>query len=778
MNLTDFLKGDYLSGGIALIVFLVLLKVLKLGVIVKVLRSYLANKKENKSKSSNSASNFQSKKKALKVRQHDISDCAAACIASISGFYSFITSVSKIRQIATTDKEGTNIVGVLKALEAIGFEAKAAKGDIQSLYKIPLPCIIHIYVKDVLLHYVVLYKISKRKVTVMDPSDGDLHIIPISKFQKIWTGKMVICLPGVSFEKGNEKVSILSRFGKLIRTYKKLVSQALFGGAVYTIIGLSTAIYVQKITDHVLVSENTNLLNLMGVAMLILLFVQTVVNALKSIYTLKLGQSIDVNLISAYYQHLLRLPQRFFDSMRTGDLVSRINDAMSIRQFLSQVFLNIIINLMILFAAFCLMFTYYWKLALMITIVVPVYSIVYSLFNKWNKKVERDVMEDAAELESQLVESIGGMRTIKQLNASVAFQVKSEFFLVKLLKSFYKSGKNLVFASVSTDSVNRALVIVLLWVGAVMVINKEMTPGELLSFYALVGYFTTPVSEIINSNKSLQEASIAADRLFEVIDLPEDINEGKVKLSEGYDIKLVDVSFQYGTRRNVFENLNVEFKKGCVTGIVGGNGTGKSTLVSLISGLYKPDSGKIYFGKYASASIESLPKQFGIVSQKIDLFSGTLAENVALGEFHPDMNKMIELCEEIGILEFIYSLPHGFETQLGENGLNLSGGQRQKIAIVRALYSNPKYFVFDEATASLDYNSSKFITNFIYGKLKKSGKTIVLVSHKLSDVRRADNIVVLGNNNILEIGDHETLMNNQGEYYNMKLEQESQIRII
>ena len=434
--------------------------------------------------------------KPIKIKQRDVTDCGAACLASVAAFHKLNFPVARIRQLTSTDKKGTNVLGVIEAANKLGFDAKGVRGDFESLFKIPKPSIAHIIVKEVLHHYVVIYKTTPKYIEVMDPGIGAMHRYSHEEFKKIWTGVLVLLWPNQTFQTGNNKVSISSRFWSLIRPHRSIMTQALFGALIYTLIGLTTSIFVQKIVDYVLVDGNRNLLNLMSAVMIILLGLQIFIGATKSIYTLRTGQMIDAQLILGYYKHLLKLPQQFFDTMRVGEIISRINDAVKIRAFINDVSINLTVNIFVIIFSFALMFTYYWKLALIILIIAPLYAIIYFITNKLNKKSERKLMENAAELESQLVESLNSVGTIKSFGLESHTNLKTEVRFISLLKTVYTSGINSIFSGYSSEFLSRIFTIILLWVGAGFVLDNTITPGELLSFYALIGYFTGPVSSL------------------------------------------------------------------------------------------------------------------------------------------------------------------------------------------------------------------------------------------------------------------------------------------
>jgi len=708
---------------------------------------------------------------SVKIKQHDITDCGAACLASVSAHYNLKIPIARIRQWAGTDKKGTNAWGLIKASEKLGFSAKGVKGEMEAMSEVPLPAIAHVIIKKVLQHYVVVYKFTKSYVEIMDPGDGLMHRKTHAEFAEEWTGVLILLSPNHEFIARNEKIPVLTRFRFLLSPHKKVLVQALIGAIVYTILGLSTSIYIQKITDFVLPDGNRNLLNLLSVGMVIILVLQIVIGSLQSIFILKTGQLIDARLILGYYKHLLQLPQRFFDTMCTGEIISRINDAVKIRAFINDTMINILVNLFIIVFSFTLMFIYSMKLALMMAIVIPLYGILYWITNELNKKRERKIMENAAELETQLVESINSIKTIKQLNLEGFNNLKTETRFMRLLDNTYKSGLNSIFTGNASQFLTRAFTIILLWAGSYLVIEQSITPGELMSFYAIIGYFTGPVTSLIGMNKTIQNAKIAADRLFEIMDLERDDEmEHTVEINKSMlgNVTFRNVSFSYGTRTDVFEDFNFELKKGQLTAIIGESGSGKSTIAAMIQGIYTLNKGQILIGdvniRYVSP--ESLRHLVGIVPQNLELFAGSVIENIAVGELAPDMELLFAVCKQLSMIEFIEKLPNGFATYIGENGATLSGGQKQRLAIARALYRQPEILIMDEATSNLDSESEQVVQETIK-HLVTTGKTVILIAHRLSTVVDANEIVVLSNGKIIERGPHAELFAQKGYYYRM-----------
>ena len=706
----------------------------------------------------------------IKVKQRDITDCGAACLSSVASFYNVHIPISKIRQYAGTDRKGTNILGLIEAAGKMGFTAKGVKGDWESLFRIPFPTIAHIVVKGILTHYVVLLKASKTIIKVMDPGDGEIHKISHEEFKSQWTGVLVLIAPGERFRIRNEEANLTARLVQLVKPSRGILMQSLLGALIYSILGLSVSLYVGRIVDNVIPGGNSNLLNLLGVAMVIIIVFRLLLLIFQSIFILKTGQRIDATLILGYYQQLLKLPKSFFDNMRTGEIISRIGDAVKIRIFVNDVSISLVLNIFILFVSFFIMFAFYWKLAFLLLCFIPFYYLIYFISNKLNKRTQRVVMERSADLEAQLVESLNAAGTIKRYSLEDVANLKTEARFVGLLGSVYKSGLNSLFSSVSSGFLTQIVTITMIWIGAGYVLSTHITTGELMSFYAIIGYFTGPVNSIINYNKTLQDARIAADRLFEIFDLEPEDDSGRIELTPDQvdDINFEKVSFRYGTRVTVFESLDLLIKKGSFTAIVGESGSGKTTIAYLLHRLYPLSSGYIRIGRnnISHFTNKSLRKVIACVPQEIDLFSGSIADNIAPSEMKPDMGRMLQLCNDLGMSEFIESLPGGFNTMIGEHGATLSGGQRQRIAIARALYNDPEILVLDEATSSLDPISEEQIQNSLVN-FRKAGKTLIVIAHRLSTIARADRIYVLHKGQVSEYGTFPELVKANGIFMRM-----------
>ena len=683
-------------------------------------------------------------KKFIRIRQRDITDCGAACLASVSSYYGLQLPVSRIRQYAGTGKHGTSLRGLIEAAEQLKFRAKGARTKTHAIAQIPTPAIFHL-AQNGIQHFVVIYKITQRYIWLMDPAFGKMIRNEIHSFNKQWSGIVLILIPSDEFVCANEKKSVLIKFWQMVSPHRKVMALAIMLAVIYAGLGFSTAFYIQRIIDVVLPGTNNSLLKTLGLVMVLLFWFRFVTGYLKSIIILRTGQHMDRDLILGYYRHLLNMPQRFFDSMRTGELVSRVNDAMRIRVFINDVALGIIVNIFAIVFSLTIMFIYYWKLTLLCLLVVPFYLMIYRINSRVNAKWQRKIMKSGAVLENHLMETIQGISTIRRFGAEEFFCSQTEKKFNTVLQSVFLGSRNGLLMSHLSEWITGLLMIILLWNGANLVINHRLLPGELISFFTISAFFTIPVQALINANKPLQDAIIAADRLFEITDLEKEKSERLQTdcFPEG-DLVFENVHFSYGPGTIVFRGLDIRLPIGRITAVVGESGSGKSTLLSLIQKLYAPDKGTILIGEIdiQDLSTRMLRKKIASVPQHTDLFEGDFISNIALGVNEPDLDRIYEICQRLGLQSFIDQLPERYQTIIREQGINLSGGQKQRIGIARAIYKDPQILILDEATSALDAGSEKKVLATLRWFWNQK-KTIIVIAHRLSTIHQCDSIVFL-----------------------------------
>lgn len=701
------------------------------------------------------------RKKRIIVKQHDATDCGAACLASVAAVYGLFLPISVIRQYCGTGHSGTTALGMIEAAEKMGFSAKGVKAGKEALHHIPYPAIAHVILPNGWNHYVVIRKYKKDKIVYMDPGPGKMEKQSIEEFGKIWTGVLILLQPSEKFSPGNHIRSVWKRFFQLTRPHSSIMFQAVAGALIFTVLGLSTSVYVQKIVDVVLAEGNLQLLNLMSVIMIILLIFQITIGYFKSLFILKTGQHIDARLILGYYRHIQQLPQQFFDTMRVGEIMSRVGDAVKIRAFINESAIGITVNIFTIVCSFILMCIFNIKLAFIMALILPFFIASFIVSHHMSKKWQRKLMVQNAELESQLVENLSSAGAIRQLGLEEQFYYKVESRFIRLLRIIYTFSVQSLQLGNSSEFIMRLFTIIILWCGSYFVVHRELTPGELLSFYALIGYFTSPALYLIGANKMIQDALIAAERLYEILDLnTEDDSMALPGISftgEG-NIQLEKISFGYPGAPLLFQNLSCIIPLQKISAITGESGCGKSTFFSLLQNLYPVKNGRILIEDKEIHMIpfKILRNHIGAVPQKPVVFSGTIAENIMMGAI-PDYDKMVSICKRLGIHDFFATLPSGYHTSLGERGMNLSGGQMQRLSIARTLFREPEILILDEPSSALDDLAESRLADTLLW-YKEQGKTIILITHRKGLISCCDHVFRLENGRLLE----ETLQEYQG----------------
>lgn len=510
------------------------------------------------------------------IRQHDVTDCGAACLATICKQNGYKIGISQIREVAGTDRQGTNVYGVIKAAETLGFSAKGVKGNKEAFFSnFPLPCIAHVIVNGNLLHYVVIHRITKKQVIIADPAEGIVKVTPEEFFGEVhdegkspkyqWSGVLILIVKSEKFEKKDETKGLFQRFIHLLIPQKNLIIHIFIASLIYTILGILAAFYFKVLVDDILPNSLTKTLTTLSVGIILLNIFKVLLNGFRTHLLLYLSQKLDITLLLGYYRHVLELPMSFFGTRNIGEIVSRFNDASKVRDAISGATLTIMIDTLMAVAGAIILYLQNAHMFGITVIIVVLYLIIVLAFNRWYEKLNRKQMEDNAQLTSYLVESLNGIQTVKSFNAERKVNYETEIKFVKLLKSIFNlSWVNNLQSSLKIF-VELVGGIVILWVGSVCVIKGQITIGQLITFNSLLVYFLDPVKNLINLQPQMQTAVVAADRLGEILDLEVEKGENEIKKlqpkSLSGDIIFQNVNFRYGTRQLVLENINLTIKK-------------------------------------------------------------------------------------------------------------------------------------------------------------------------------------------------------------------------
>ncbi|HEY0967185.1 MAG TPA: peptidase domain-containing ABC transporter [Opitutaceae bacterium] len=680
-------------------------------------------------------------------KQRDATDCGACCLAFIAKHYGRRLSVAQIRQWSGTGPQGTTALGLIESAGRIGLTAKGVKGEADALSSIPLPAIAHCLIDGRHLHFVVLTRWSERRIEIMDPAFGQVERWSREQFIAAWSGVMILLAPSDAVIATETVRSPWLKFVHLLLPHRGLVIQAIAGALVATALGVAMSIYVEQIVDRVVPHADRRLLNLLGLGMGAVLLFKLILNWLQGLISITLAQRIDAALMLAYFRHLLRLPQPFFDTMRVGEITSRVSDAARIRHFLNSTLLSLLLNPLILGFALTFMVFTSWKLALISLALLPLNAAIYWLVDLGNRRCQRNLMERGAEFAAHLVESLNAQPLIRRFLLETHIVLQAETKLVRLLRAVRRSALLGQGSNILTTLITQAYLIWMLWMGAGLVIDAELTPGQLMSCYTLATYLSEPFAALIGLNTSVRESLVAADRLFEIMDLEREKDEGTIEFGSRHvdDLHFERITFKHPGRLATIRDFTLTIPKGKITALAGEPGCGKSTLLSLIQRLYLIDEGRILIGAHDLRyfRLDSLRRHLAVMPQQVHFFPGTILANIAVGVSEPDSERVLTLCRELGALEFIEKLPQGILTHLTENGANLSGGQRQRLALVRALYLDAPILLLDEPSSALDAASERRLIALLQRQRDEAGKTIVIAAHSKSIAAAADLVVEL-----------------------------------
>lgn len=719
-------------------------------------------------------------------QQRNSMDCGATCLRIIGRYYGRTMSLAQLRQLSSTSRTGASLLGLSRAAEEVGFRSMAAMVTFRKLQdEAPLPLILHWQQE----HFVVVYKITRSKVHVSDPAKG-LVEYSRDEFVKYWIGAnavpataqgiVLLMEPTPAFyettvyAEKEDKVNIRPFLWHYMKPHQKVMMQVLLSLGVGSILQLMIPFLTQNIVDTGIYKKDIGFIWLVLIAQLALVSGQLVLELVRSWLLLHVSSRINITLVSDFFCKLMRLPIRYFDTKLSGDLLQRINDHRRIENFITKSSLGAV------FAVFTLL-TYSVVLAYYNTMLLTIFltgSILYVAwifyFLKKREKLDYKNYHHASENNSKIYELINGMQEIKLHNAEQPKRWSWERIQVKLYRVSVQALKLEQQQQSGARIINEIKNIFTTFVAATLVIDGEITLGTMLAVSYIIGQLNSPVLQLIAIAKEWQDARISLDRLAEThLEKDEVPHTGEqvtlhMPVPANHTIKLEDVSFAYDDLEEpVLRNINLTIPAGKITAIVGASGSGKTTLLKLLMRFYEPQKGRIKVGntELSLTDLHQWRELCGVVMQEGFVFNDTIAGNIAVGEETPDWQRLKAACDIANISTFIERLPLGYHTKIGQEGNGISTGQKQRILIARAVYKQPEILFFDEATSALDANNESKIMQRMDDFYRD--KTVVVIAHRLSTVRHADNIVVLDNGIIIEEGTHEELSMSRGYYYRL-----------
>lgn len=718
--------------------------------------------------------------------QYDAADCGPTCLRMVSKYYGREYSAEMLRKHCYISREGVSMLGISDAAEHLGFHTIGVKISFDQLVEeAVLPCILHWNQN----HFVVCYKIEKKRkgnynVYISDPASQKLSYTK-EEFLKCWLstrsgevekGVALLLEPGVDFGKRDEEVMTqkhsLGHFVRYLLPYKSQFFQLMLGMVVGSLLQLIFPFLTQAMVDLGIEGRNMNIITLILIAQLTLFLAQLSVGYIRSWILLHVNSRIDISLISDFLIKLMNMPLHFFDTKKIGDIMQRIGDHGRIKGFLMGNSINIVFSLANFFI-FAAVLAYYHYRILVIFLIGNFFYVLWILFfMKYRRELDIKRFNQSAMEQNKVIQLIQGMQEIKLNNCERQRRWEWERIQVKLFKISLRGLTIGQIQQAGSVFFTQTTHIIITFIAARAVIGGEMTLGMMMSMTYIIGQISTPIGEFIGFAQALQDAKISLERLNEIHaqdDEEKDIAQKLAVLPENKSIKIEHLKFSYdgSDRQYALDDINLVIPEHKVTAIVGESGSGKSTLVKLIQGFYAPNSGTIKIG---TANLNNINPHLwrsktGSVMQESFVFSDTIANNIALGTDEVDAERLYHAAIMANADEFISELPLGYNTRIGQEGIGVSQGQRQRLLIARAIYKNPEFIFFDEATNSLDTSNERLIMENLQEFYK--GKTVVIVAHRLSTVVNADQIVVLKQGKIIERGTHKELVQQGGEYYTL-----------
>lgn len=708
-------------------------------------------------------------------------DCGPTCLRMIAKHYKRTISLEKLRKLSETTRVGSSLRGISQAAEKIGFRALGVKINYENLEEnAPLPCICFWNER----HFVVVYKIKKNTIYIADPAHGLLEYSK-QEFIENWIGKqadehteegLALLLeptPNLQITE-NDDVAQKTGFSFLLRYlkgYRKLLIQLAFGLLAVSLLQLIFPFLTQSVVDIGIQNKDIHFLYLILFGQLFVFLGRSSVEIIRGWLLLHLSTRINVTLISDFLIKLMNLPIAYFDVKLTGDIMQRITDHQRVEHLLTNQSLNVLFSFFNFIVFGIVLSIYSIPVFLIFLVGTLIYFFWVSFFMKKRSDLDHKRFSQLSDERSKIMELIAGMQEIKLHNAERQKRWGWEYLQVQLFKLQIKSLRLEQVQSNGAAFLNELKNIIISFYTAKLVIDGNLTLGMMLSVSYIIGQLNAPISQLLGFFFSWQDARISLERLAEIHNKPDeepDTMERLTELPEKKDIHLKNVSFRYvGSDSNVLENINLTIPENKITAIVGASGSGKTTLMKLLLRFYEPTEGNIVVG---TTDLNLLTQRLwrescGSVMQEGFIFNDTIANNISIADDQPDKERLKQAVHIANIREFIDSLPLNFNTKIGSEGMGISGGQKQRILIGRAVYKNPLFLFFDEATSALDANNERIIMENLNTFFK--GRTAVVIAHRLSTVKNADQIIVLDKGKIIEQGTHDELIKGKGSYFNL-----------
>lgn len=693
---------------------------------------------------------MEKKAKQTLVLQQDISDCGVACLLSAIRYFDGNNSLENLRNLSGTTGTGTTLLGLCQSAQKIGIDAEGFEALMEHLKDLTELSILHVTLENELEHFVLNYGYDKtrQKFLIGDPGNG-VSFYEEAELARLWkNGFLLVLKPNSSFIKTKaENVAKRKWFIALLQEDCNLLLTATFLGVIIAGLGLSTAIFTQKLVDEIIPKQQVNRM-LTGFAILfILLLAKNFISYMRSLFLLQQAKDFNERINGSFIEKLLMLPKVFFDSRKTGDLISRLNDTMRIQRSIAYLSGTFIIDFLIVTLSSAYLFKYHYSIAFTALTAIPLMGFIVWKYSDRIINQNTDVMASYSANESNYIDTIQGISIIKSTNKQPIFAARISDFFSQFQNSSITLGKTGNRFTLVIETLATIIIIAIMAQTAYFTLHKQLKVGEMMAILS-IGIGLIPSStRLMLTNLQIQEAKVAYNRMYEFAAIePEEMNvalkENNEWNSQFEKLEIKNLSFRFAGRRQLFNHINFQVNKGEITALIGESGCGKSTIIQIIQKFYSQEQGDIIINErfdLAKVSAYQWRNVISVVPQDVKLFNCSILENICLSINQKDLEYVFELCKQYGLENYFNQFPQGLLTKVGEDGLNLSGGQKQIVALLRALFTKPQLLLLDEATAALDPKTETFILDLLLKLKKHIG--ILLVTHKESTAKIADNTI-------------------------------------
>lgn len=695
------------------------------------------------------------------IKQINQKDCGPACLLTILNYYGGSKKLEVVREYCKTSAHGTNMFGLVKGAEKLGFKAFGATGTYDELMKQKMPCIAHVVLENGLHHYLVIFKISANKVLIGDPAKGK-YTLEREEFEKIWVKKAVVLLEPDKSLPDETELDWKKWIWEILTKNENWTLQIVFLGVLYSILGLASAVFMKIIIDKYLNKMFDYNLIFVILILHIFLLIKSIFGYIRGLFVVKLNKNVAIEINNDFLKKIFILPQLYFDNRKVGDITARINDGIKVQQFILQLTSQVILDFLLIISSFGLILYYIPSLALLLLFILPVFvAIIYMKIKKIDN-LQKEVMHFHSVVESTYIDSLNGISDILTFKAEKYFRLLNKNVFERFQEQIEKLGKVKIFLSYLYENVGTFITVIFLGYGSYLITSGKHTLGEFMAIFSLISSFLPTIVRQVETFVVMKGAEISALRLKEIVDYPiKSINENVQENIQ--KLEITDGFFEWTYGQPLLYSINIKVEKGKIIGLIGPSGSGKTTLAKILQGKYPLTGGKFKINDKIVINPDMYSKFIGVIPQQVKIFNLSIVDNVLLGREAYNEKSWYEKLKQYDLENFIDRFNAKQFSLLGEEGVQLSGGEKQVIGFLRAIWQNPDILIVDEGLSALDGDLKKMIQRNLEMYAKNNG--VVIITHNYEDLKKVDEVYIIQNSKTAKINDINYLLSGRlGNY--------------